>query len=175
MPRKTVFNFVWIAALLLGLVFSVIPSGAVSADSGSAVSTAKFDQLDKAYLAQVKQLAYQKELLQYAKDRLAIVLKLQAGNKETDAAFNTLQWNINHLNNYIATAETAIGKADKLLKDHKGFEIQGSGFKVSISKITNLSTAESTIKSATEQVSLSGSNLRRAMRVMKKLIKEYEG
>lgn len=175
MPRKNVFNLVWIAALLLGLAFSVFPSGAVSADSGSTVSAAKLAQLDKAYLTQVKELAYQKELLGYAKDRLAIVLALQAKYKTTDAAYNTLQWNINHLNTYIATAETAIGKADKLLINHKGFEIEGSGFKVRISKITDLSAAEAAIKSATEQVSLSGSNLRRAMRVMKKLIKEYEG
>ena len=42
---------------------------------------------------------------------------------------------------YIATAEAAIGKADKLLKDHKGFEIEGSGFKVRISKVTDGSAA----------------------------------
>ncbi len=175
MSRKPLFNLAWIAALLLGLVFSALPTGIVSADSGSTVSAAKLAQLEKSYLTQVKELAYQKELLAYAKERLETVLKIQESYDKTEDAYNTLQWNINHLNTYIATAEAAIAKADKLLKDHKGFEIQGSGFQVSISKVTDASAAEATIKSATEQVSLSGTNLRRAMRVMKKLIKEYEG
>jgi len=175
MSRKSMINIAWIAALLLGLVFSALPTGIVSADSGSTVSAAKLAQLDKAYQTQVKELAYQKDLLEYAKDRLEVVLDIQSGYNKSDAAYNTLQWNINHLNTYIATAESAIAKADKLLKDHKGFEIQGSGLKVSISKVTDGTAAEATIKSATEQVSLSGTNLRRAMRVMKKLIKEYEG
>lgn len=175
MSRKPLINLTWIAALLLGLLFGALPTGFVSAASGSTVSAAKQAQLDKAFITQVKELAYQKELLAYAKDRLEVVLDIQSGYNKADAAYNTLQWNINHLNTYIATAEAAIGKADKLLKDHKGFEIEGSGFKVRISKVTDGSAAEATIKAATEQVSLSGTNLRRAMRVMKKLIKEYEG
>lgn len=174
MSSKSWVNLIWIAALLLGAAFTALPTAAVSADSGAVVSAATLEKLDKAHLAQVKELAYQKELLQYAKDRLEIVVKLQDGFKKTDPAYNTLQWYINSVNTRIANAEAAIQKTDKLLKEHKGFEIAGYGFQVYISKITDLTVAEATIKSATEQVALSGTNLRRSMRLIKAAIKEFK-
>ncbi len=174
MPRKSILSFIGIAALLVGLIFSALPAGVVSADSGSTVSAAKLDQLSKSYLAQVKELAYQKELLAYAKDRLKIVQDLQGNFKKTDAAYDTLQWYLNVLTTRIANAETAIQSANQLINEHKGFEVSGSGFQVRISKVTDLKVAEATLKSASEQAALSGKNLRRAMRLIKSAIAEFE-
>ncbi|GAP15915.1 hypothetical protein LARV_03710 [Longilinea arvoryzae] len=173
MPRKSYFNLIFIAALLLGLAFSVLPSGVVSADGGTTVSAAKLGQLNKAYIAQVKELAYQKELLAYARERLTIVEDLQGDFKPTDAAYNTLQWYLNALNTRITNADAAVQSADQLLSDHKGFEVSGYGFKVSISKVTDLKVTEATLKSATEQVALSGKNLRRAMRLIDSAIEKF--
>lgn len=173
MTRKSIFNLVWIAALAFGMIFTALPTGVVSADSGSTVSAAKLDQLSKSYLAQVKELAYQKDLLTYAKERLEIVKDLQGNFKKTDAAYDTLQWYLNVLTTRIANAETAIQSANQLISEHKGFETSGYGFQVRISKVTDLTVAEATLKSATEQVALSGKNLRRAMRLIKSAIQEF--
>lgn len=174
MPRKSVLSFIGIAVLLVGLVFSALPTGVVSADSGSTVSAAKLEQLSKAYLAQVKEYDYQKELLGYARERLEIVKGLQENYKETDAAYSTLQWYLNVLNTRIDNAEVALESAGHLIVEHPGFKTTGYGYQVRISEVTDLTKAEATIKSASEQVALSGKNLRRAMRLIKSAIKEFE-
>lgn len=173
MKHKSIVNLIWIAALVVGLAFTALPSAVVSADSGATVSAAKLRELSKAYVAQVKELAYQEELLAYAKDRLEIVQDLQGNYKKNDAAYNTLQWYLNVLNTRIANAEAAIHSANKYITEHQGFETSGYGFKVTISKVTNLTVAESSIKLATEQVALSGKNLRRAMRLINSAVKEF--
>lgn len=174
MPRKSALSFIGIAVLLVSLVFSTLPTSVVSADSSTTVSAAKLEQLSKDYLAQVKEFDYQKELLGYARQRLEIVKDLQDDYKITDAAYSTLQWYLNVLTTRIDNAEGALKSAGHLIVEHPGFETTGSGYRVRVSKVTDLTKAEATIKSATEQVALSGKNLRRAIRLVKSAIQEFE-
>jgi len=165
MSRKPVFKRIWSALLLLSLVLMVRPTGAVSA----AASPTKLDQLDKIFSAQVKELAYQKDLLNSVLARLDEVKDIQGGYQKTDFAFNSIQWNMNHAMRDIAAAKDAITQADKLLATHRGYEFSGSG----LTSISNKYVAEVSINALAGQVAASGTNLRRAMRVLKMLIKDY--
>jgi len=165
MSRKPVFNLIWTAILLLNLVFMSVPYSAVSAASGPT----KLDQLDKLFSAQVKELAYQKELLNSVLARLDEVKDIQGGYQRTDFAFNSIQWKLNHAMRDIAAAKDAIAQADKLLATHRGYEFSGSG----LTSISNKHLAELSINALAGQVAASGTSLRRAMRVLKMLIKDY--
>lgn len=165
MSRKPFFNLIWIAILLFGLVFTAVPSRAVSAASGPA----KLDQLDKIFSTQVKELAYQRDLLNAVMGKLDEVKDLQGGYQKTDFAYNSIQWNMNHALRDIAAAKDALAQADKLLATHRGYEFSGSG----LTSISNKNLAEVNIQALAGQVAASGTNLRRAMRVLKMLIQDY--
>ncbi len=165
MSRKPVFNRIWSALFLLSLVFMALPSRTVSAASGPA----KLDQLDKIFSAQVKELAYQKDLLNSVLTRLDEVKDIQGGYKKTDFSYNSIQWNMNHALWDIAAAKDAIAQADKLLGTHRGYEFSGSG----LTSISNKYVAEVSINALASQVSASGTNLRRAMRILNMLVQDY--
>lgn len=165
MSREPVFKRIWSALLLLSLVLMVLPSGAVSAAS----VPSKLDQLDKIFSAQVKELSYQKDLLNSVLARLDEVKDIQAGYEKTDFSYNSIQWNMNHALRDIAAARDAIAQADKLLGTHRGYEFSGSG----LTGISNKYVAEASINALASQVAASGTNLRRAMRTLKMLIQDY--
>jgi hypothetical protein len=167
MSRKPAFTLIWIAILLFGLVFTAVPSRAVSAASGPT----KLDQLDKIFSTQVKELAYQKDLLNAVLARLDEVKDIQGGYQKTDFAYNSIQWKLNHAQWDIATARDALAQADKLLASHRGYEFSSSG----LTSISNKNLAELSINALAGQVAASGTSLRRAMRVLKSLIEDYGG